>query len=119
MTIPQIIRFLLYSDAAPKHYRWGLVGIADNYYHVNYQHPEPRLVLIVSTTMWSKTESLGKFLADSVTLEKEDVDKPVYFLINGCVLTPVTEGLLSLEAAFIDPADALMSALFPVTTPKE
>ena len=119
MTIPQIIRFLLWSGVAPKHYRWGLVGIADNYYHVNYQHQEPRLVFIVSTTLCLDSEVLGKFLADSVTLEKEDVDKPVYFLINGCVLTPVTEELLSLEAAFIDPADALMSALFPVTTPKD
>jgi len=119
LTIPQVIRYLLWSGVAPKHYRWGLVGITDNYYHVNYQHPEPRLVLVISTAMWCKAEGLGKFLADSVTLEKEDVDKPVYFLINGCVLTPVTEALLSLEAAFIDPADSLMSALFPVTTSKE
>lgn len=119
MTIPQIIRYLLWSGVAPRSYHWGLVGIADNYYHVNYQHPEPRLVFIVSTTMGCESKVLGQFLADSVTLEREDVDKPVYFLINGCVLTPVTEGLLSLEAAFIDPADSLMSALFPVTTPKE
>lgn len=116
MTIPQIIRYLLHSaEEKPQHYYWGLVGIADNYYHVGQSSPGPYLVLVVSTSMWAGAKALGQFLADNVTLEREDVDKQVYFLVDGKVLTPVTEGLLSQSEPFVNPEAKLMSALFPVT----
>lgn len=115
MTLPEIIRYLLHSaEEKPQHYYWGLVGIADNYYHVGVE-PKPHLVLVVSTSMWTGAKALGQFLADNVTLEREDVDKPVYFLVDGKVLTSVTEALLNQKEPFINPEAKLMSVLISVT----